>query len=288
MNKHRAPSQPVPSLPTPEVSARVAIAAAGLSGNRFVGHALKACGSAIELVAAVWDEDPTLELDAETAHRLRTLGRPALVAAVLDVTAHLGLTVLTPHDECWPHHLDVLGAAAPVVLWVGGDPLILLEPPIAITGDTHPDPELRHEVIDLTTRIADDGWTIATTGRPGVDQLAGRAATVMDGELITVTTTARRSRRANEVVISENPPQLPVVLGSSLRTPILLAGIAGKILIAGGTPGSGAMRTGIAGHALARPLGVFPHGVGRAGEVGLHEQFGTPVVGTLAEVERLI
>ncbi len=283
MSKHL-----VPSLPTPEVCARVAIAAAGLSGNRSIGHALKACGSAIELVAGAWDEDPTLELDPETAHRLRTLGRPALVAAVLDVTAHLGLTVLTPHDECWPRLLDSLGAAAPVVLWVGGDQVILLEPPIAITGDTHPDRELQHEVIDLTTRIADDGWTIATTGRPGVDQLAGRAATVMGGELITVTTTARRSRRAGEVVVSENPPQLPVVLGSSLRTPILLAAIAGKILIGGGAPGTGAMRTGIAGHALGRPLGVLPHGVGRAGEGGLQERFGAPVVGSLAEVERLI
>ncbi len=283
MSKHL-----VPSLPTPEVCARVAIAAAGLSGNRSIGHALKACGSAIELVAAAWDEDPTLELDAETAHRLRTLGRPSLVAAVLDVTAQLGLTVLTPQDECWPHHLDSLGAAAPVVLWAGGDPLILLVPPIAITGDTHPARELVHEVIDLTTLIAADRWTIATTGRPGVDQLAGRAATLVDGDLITVTTTARRSRRANEVVISENPPQLPVVLGSSMRTPILLAGIAGKILIGGGAPGTGAMRTGIAGHALGRPLGVLTSGVGHASDGGIHERFGAPVVGTLAELERLI
>lgn len=283
MSKHR-----LSTLPTAEVCARVAIAAAGLSGHRTIGNAITARGSAVDLIADCYDRNPLLELDDTLAHRLRTLGRPGVVASILDVTTQLGMQVLTPDHDMWPHQLDGLRAAAPVALWLAGDPLLLEEPPIVVTGNTNPNPTLRYDVVDLSTRIADDGWTVATTSRPGVDQLVHHSTVAMGGDLVTVATTARRNRSELEVVVSENPPLLPVVLASAMRAPILLAAFAGKVLVAGSQPGSGAMRTGIAAHALCRPLGVVGHETGRAGEDPLHQQFGAPVVGTLAEVERLI
>lgn len=275
-------------LPSPEVCARVALACAGLGGNRHIGHAIRTRGSAVDLVAACYDRDPFLDLPPEVVARLRSLGAGHVVASVLEITSKLGMRILTPVDAEWPDQLEVLGTATPVALWAAGNTDALVELPVVVTGDTSPDPWLRHDVIDLTTRIADDGWTIATAARPGIDQIAARSALAMDGDLITVATTARQSQHRGEVVISENPPLLPVVLASALRTPVVLAALGGKVLVAGGQPGSGAMRTGVAAHALARPLGVVGASEGRAGGNRLHQQFGAPVIGSLAEVERLV
>jgi DNA processing protein len=276
----------VTTLPTAEVCARVAIAAAGLSGNRHIGHAIHRRGTATDLVADCYDHRS--DLSPELVHRLRRLGAPGIVSRILTLTTHMGTRILTPADDLWPQQLNALGAAAPACLWVAGDPLLLEEPPVVVTGTTAPDPWLRHDVVDLVTRIADDGWTVATAARPGVDHLTHKATLAMSGRLITVATTARASRHELEVVVSENPPMLPVILASALRTPILLAALGGKVLVAGGVPGSGAHRTGVAAHALARPLGVVGEGSGRAGATGLRVALGARLVGTLAEVERLV
>jgi DNA processing protein len=276
----------VTTLPTAEVCARVAIAAAGLGGNRHVGRAIQRRGTATDLVADIYDARS--DLDPETGHRLRRLGAPGVVATILSLTNSLGMRILTPLDGLWPEQLNALGTAAPACLWVAGDPLLLEELPVVVTGTTAPDPWLRHDVLDLTTRIADDGWAIATAARPGVDDLAHRATLAMGGQLITVATTARASRHELEVVVSENPPMLPVILASALRTPILLAALGGKVLVAGGVTGSGAHRTGVAAHALARPLGVVGARDRRAGATGLHAEFGARLVDSLAEVERLV
>ncbi|GAA2073913.1 hypothetical protein GCM10009840_04150 [Pseudolysinimonas kribbensis] len=275
-------------LPSPEVCARVALATAGLGGNRHIGAAIRDRGSAVDLVAAAYDNDPFLELPADISTRLRALGGGHTVAAVLEITIQRGYRILTPgHDE-WPAQVEVLGTAAPVALWASGSGAALHDLPVVVTGSTCPDPWLRHDVIDLTTRIAGDGWTVATAARPGVDNLAHQSTLAMDAPLVTVATTAREGHARGEVVISENPPLLPVVLASALRTPVILAALAGKVLVAGGEAGSGAMRTGIAAHALARPLGVVGGSEGRAGGNRLQEQFGAPLIQTLAEVERLV
>ena len=276
----------VTTLPTAEVCARVAIAAAGLGGNRHVGRAIQRRGTATDLVADIYDDRS--DLDPELAHRLHRLGSPDVVTRILSLSAHLGMRILTPADDLWPEQMNALGTAAPACLWVAGDSLLLEELPIVVTGATAPDPWLRHDVLDLTTRIADDGWTVATAARQGVDHLAHRATLAMGGQLVTVATTARKSRHEHEVVISENPPMLPVILASALRTPILLAALGGKVLVAGGVTGSGAHRTGVAAHALARPLGVVGARDGRAGATGLHAEFGARLVDSLADVERLV
>lgn len=274
-------------LPDPEVCARIAVAAAGLGGNRHIGRAIMRRG-AVDLVAAVYDQDPCLDLDPALAAKLRTLGSGRVVAQILETTSRLGMTVLTPEHELWPRQVDALGSGAPIALWASGAVEILLEPPIVVTGETDPDPWLRHDVVELTTRIADDGWTVATAARPGVDHYAHRSVTAMNGDLITVAGTARQAQHASEVVISENPPNVPVVIASALRTPVVLAALGGKVLVAGGQPGSGAMRTGVAAHALARPLGVVGDDPERAGGNRLHDAFGAPRVGSLREVERLV
>lgn len=282
MHKHQH------ELPSAEVCARIAIAAAALGGNRHIGKLIQHSGTAVDVVAAAYDDDPYRDLPLEVAQRLRTLGRPAVVAAVLNATAQMGLQLLMPGDPAWPSQLDALGSAAPVLLWARGDATLLADLPIALTGTARPDPWLREEVLNLATRIADDGWTLATTRRPGVDLLTRDAALAMHGRLISLAPTATTAHDEGEVVVSENPPLLPVVLGSALRVPILLAALGGKVLVAGAEHGSAALRTGIAAHALARPLGVIDESEAPMGRNRLRDDFGAPVVQTLTQVERLV
>jgi DNA processing protein len=282
MHKHQR------ELPSAEVCARIAIAAAGLSGNRHIGKLIAHYGTAVDVVAIAYDNDPYRDLPLEVAQRLRTLGRPAVVAAVLNATAQMGLQLLMPGDLGWPAQLDALGSAAPALLWVSGDSMLLADLPIALTGTARPDPWLREEVLNLATRIADDGWTLATTRRPGIDLLVRDAALAMHGGLVSLAPTATTAPDEGEVVVSENPPLLPVVVGSALRVPILLAALGGKVLVAGAQHGSAALRTGIAAHALSRPLGVIPDPGNSDRRDRLQDDFGAPVVQTLAEVERLV
>ncbi|TPW78406.1 DNA-processing protein DprA [Schumannella sp. 10F1B-5-1] len=265
-------------LSTPDTTARVALACAGLSGNRHLGRTLQNT-PAEEVVAACMDGTNHGLPDA-VAFRVRTLVNPALVAAVLTSTARDGLTLLTPADPRWPQSLQRLGAAAPVVLWVAGDPDLLREEPVVITGGTRPDAQLRHQVIEVTTATAQSGRLVAAAARHGVDDLVGRATLALEGRLLTVATTPRLlDPGPGQVVVSENPPYLPAVMASQVRTPVLLAALAEKVLVADARPGTGAYRTAVAAHALERPLGVLgdpAHGVrGKR-------------VSTLVEVERLV
>jgi predicted Rossmann fold nucleotide-binding protein DprA/Smf involved in DNA uptake len=282
MHKHQR------ELPSAEVCARIAIAAAGLGGNRHIGKLIQHYDTAVDVVAIAYDNDPYRDLPLEVAQRLRTLGRPAVVAAVLNATTQMDLQLLIPGDLGWPTPRDALGSAAPVLLWASGDAMLLADLPIALTGTARPDPWLRERVLDLATRIADDGWTLATTRRPGIDQLTRDAALAMNGHLVSLAPTATTARDEGEVVVSENPPMLPVVLGTALRVPILLAALGGKVLVAGAEHGSGALRTGIAAHALARPLGVIDESEVPARPDRLRDDFGAPVVQTLTQVERLV
>ncbi|TPW78041.1 DNA-processing protein DprA [Schumannella soli] len=265
-------------LPEPDTSARVALACAGLSGNRHIGHALKAA-PADEVIGRCLDGTDT-GLPDEVAFRVRTLVNPGLVASVLTSTAHDGLTLLTPVDARYPAGLGRLGAAAPLILWVAGDAGLLGEEPVVITGGTRPDAQLRHEIVETATKTAQSGRTVAAAARRGVDELAAESIRAVEGRLVSVATTLRQLEpRPGEVVVSENPPYLPAVIAAQVRTPVLLAAIAEKVIVADARPGTSAYRTAVAAHALDRPLGVLgnpEHGV-RGDRVS-----------TLVDVERLV
>lgn len=274
-------------LPSAETCARIALCCAGLSGNPHVGRAIRTTGTALDLITAIWDHRPTT-LSPNLTDRIRILGHPAAVAAAIDTARQLDLRLIGPDCSHWPARLHQLGAGAPLLLWISGNPALLNDPPVVVTGATRPDVEVRAAVIDLTTRIADDGWTLAASTRPGVDQLTRDAARAMNGRLVTVAGTARLSDDPDEVVVSENPPLVPVLLGSAVRTPILLAVLGAKVVVGSPWAGTGAGRTCLAAHVLGRPLGRLQReGRDAAGGVDYGHRYGAPVVRSVQDVERL-
>jgi predicted Rossmann fold nucleotide-binding protein DprA/Smf involved in DNA uptake len=66
---------------------------------------------------------------------------------------------------------------------------------------------------------------------------------------------------------------------------MLLAVLAGKVVVVEALDGSGALRTGVVAHAFDRPLGVVASDAG--GTRRLIHEYEADVVDTLASVERL-
>jgi predicted Rossmann fold nucleotide-binding protein DprA/Smf involved in DNA uptake len=287
MNNH-TPRHPkhLHELPGQELAARVALACAGLNGHRSIGHAVHKIGSAARVVADTHDHGTLLP--ENLADRIRRLGTGALVAQVFELTRLHGMTLLTPDDDLWPAQLSGLGHAEPCILWAAGNPWLLLERPLAITGNIRPTAQAQHDTLELASKVADAGWTVASINRPGVDQLALLAAGAMGGRTIAVSNEARAvdpTRAERSVVVSENPMGLPAKLGSALRAHLLLAVLASKVVVVEALEGSGALRTGVVAHAFDRPLGVTASDAG--GTRRLIEEYGAEQVGTLASVERL-
>lgn len=272
-------------LPGSELTARIALAAAGLSGNRHIGETIHRIGSAALVVAHVHDKISD-GLPDEITDRVRLCATPEVVAHALEHTRINRMGILTPDDREWPAQLSALGNAEPLLLWLAGDTGNLSELPVAMTGTTRPTNQGREDVVELATRLADAQWVIAATSRPGIDQLALLSAEAVGGRSIVVVPTARLPRSTgHELAVSENPPGAPIMIGGAMRTHALLAALAGKIIVTEAQAGSGAMRTGIAGHALGRPVGVTEDAA--SGSRRLRREYGAPLVRTLAEVERL-
>ena len=269
-------------LPHDEIAARVALACAGLNGHRTVGEAIRHIGSARGVIT-------------QARHHLGPLPEPiairirqtpaALILATLELTRHHRMRLLTPDTEAWPVQLNELGCAAPTVLWVAGDLTNLAEAPIAITGTSRPTSEDRHLTVELATRLAGEGWTIAATGRAGVDQLVTNAAVAMGGRAMTVSNQARPAHPdSGRVILSENPPGIPLTLAAALRAHMLLGVLGRKTVVIDAEAESGAERTGIVAHALGRPLGSFGD---RAGSKRLILQFAATQVHDAIQVNRL-
>jgi predicted Rossmann fold nucleotide-binding protein DprA/Smf involved in DNA uptake len=273
-------------LPGQELAALIALACAGLNGHRTIGDAMAKTRSAAKVVADAHDHGTLLP--DNLADGIRRLGTGAVVAKVFEITRLQRMTLLTPDDDLWPIQLSGLGHAEPCILWAAGNPWLLLERPVAITGNIRPTAAAQHDTIELASKVADAGWSVAAINRPGVDQLALLAAGAMDGRTITVANQAHladRTRPERSLVISENPMGLPTKLGSALRAHMLLAVLADKVVIVEALDGSGALRTGVVAHAFDRPLGVTDSDAG--GTRRLINEYGADVVDSLAAVERL-
>jgi predicted Rossmann fold nucleotide-binding protein DprA/Smf involved in DNA uptake len=273
------------SLPDSELTARIALACAGLSGNRHIGKAVQSARGAHTLVAGIHDGNDA-GLPEEVLQRVREFATPASVVVALEATQRREMRILTPTDRDWPAQVAVLRNAAPLLLWCSGRVENLHDLPVAITGAARPSEVGRRATVDVTLGLADKQWTIAATCRPGIDELAMNTMALTRGRAIAVASVAVKvTDKSRALVVSENPPAVPVILGSALRSHALLAAIADKVLITEAQSGSGALRTGIAAHALGRPLGVLDETA--PGSEQLRVRYGASVVRNADDVERL-
>jgi len=245
-----------------DTAARVALACAGVSGEVSVHVGIQTLGSAAALVAAVHDDqDAAAPLSPQVRRRIRSLATGNRVARELRETAHRGLAIVTPRCDLWPTQLDGLRGLAPQLLWVQGDPRILQEPSVAITGTATPTNFGIHMGIELATGLAGRGWVVAAGSGSGVEQIALRSADAMRGRSIVVAAASLdkvRSSSTMGVAVSELPPTGQLTLRAQRRSKHLLAALASKTIVVEAPLSSSSLRTAEAAHAMDRPVGVVP------------------------------
>ncbi|MBX3100757.1 MAG: DNA-processing protein DprA [Salinibacterium sp.] len=277
-----------------DTAARVALACAGVSGEPSVHVGIHALGGAAQFVAAVHaGNDQALALSNLVRQRIRAFAIGSRVARVLEGTAAHGFGILTPECELWPTQLESLRGIAPTVLWVDGDPGILLNPSVALTGTASPTGYGIHMGIELSTGLAQRGWVIAAGAGSGIDQLALRGADAMRGRGITVAAASLdkpRNRVTKGVAVSELPPGGQLTVRAQRRAKYLLAALTVKTIVVEAGLSSGALRTAEAAHAMDRPVGVVPGPITSPFSAGCHrlaQQHYVSLVTSIKDADRL-
>ena len=277
-----------------DTAARVALACAGVSGDPSVNVGIQTFGGASAFVAAVHDgQDGPAALSNLVRQRIRAFATAHRVSRALEETTRHGFGILTPESELWPTQLGALRGLAPQLLWVAGDPGILLHPAVAITGTASPTGYGIHMGIELATGLAGRGWVIAAGAGSGIDQVALRSADAMRGRAITVAAASLdkvRTTAAKGVAVSELPPSGQLTVRAQRRAKYLLAALTVKTIVVEAGLSSGALRTAEAAHAMDRPVGVVPGPTTSPFSAGCHwlaQQHHVSLVTSIKDADRL-
>ena len=295
-NTNSPPTALTSCLHDNDTIARIALACAGVSGDPTVAIAIHTFGGALPFVAAVHDgTDAAAALSVSTRQRIRQFATVTNVLPVLTAMITHRLTVITPLNVEWPHQVEGLRRAAPLILWARGEVAVLGSPSIAVTGAAVPTEFGTHMTLELATGLADRGWVIAAGESAGVESIALDAARAMGGTTITATSvgldqTTPRKRRLAGVEVSEVPPTSGVTVRGQHRTAHLLAALTAKVIVVEAGEAGSAVRTGEAAHAMGHPVGVVPtttHGTRVGGCTRLTKLDDVAVISTITEADQL-
>jgi len=295
-NTNSPPTALTSCLHDNDTIARIALACAGVSGDPTVAVAIQTLGGALPFVAAVHDgRDAAAALSISTRQRIRQFATVVNVVPVLAAMVTNRLTVITPLNADWPHQVECLRRAAPLILWTRGDVDVLGTPSIAVTGQASPTEFGTHMALELATGLADRKWVIAAGGNTGVEALALVAASAMGGRTITATSvgldqTASREHLVSGVEVSEVPPTCEVTVRGQHRAAHLLAALAAKVIVVEAGESGSAVRTGEAAHAMGRPVGMVPvtaSGAGAGGCGRLARLDDVALISSITDADRL-
>ena len=227
------------------------------------------------------------EVAGETSAR-RTVDR---AAADLDAARAVGVRLLTPEHEQWPHWPFVAFTVAaqdelapPVALWVRGPGALggLCEQSVAVVGARAATSYGAHVAGEIAGGVADRGFTVVSGAAIGIDGAAHRAALAVDGP--TVAVLACGPDRAYPVahtellarigerwlVVSEYPPGAVPARHRFLVRNRLIAGLACGTVVVEAALRSGAQRTAADARLLGRPVMAVPGPVTSGRSAGCH------------------
>jgi len=203
----------------------------------------------------------------------------------LRVLDRLGGTFLVPGDPGWPPGVDDLATAAPLALWVRGEPDLaaLARRSVAVVGARACTDYGRFVTADVATGLVGRGFTVVSGGAYGVDAAAHRGALAADGRTVAfLAGGVDRLYPAGNVdllhavtaaggsVVSEVPPgSVPSRVRFLLRNR-LIAAFASATVVVEAAWRSGSLSTAARAAELSRPVGVVPGPVTSAASSGCH------------------
>lgn len=205
-----------------------------------------------------------------------------VATSLLRPWSEAGGSVIAAGDERWPVGLNILGDAAPLMLWVRGRLPTAAASMVAVVGARDCSDYGGRISGELATRITGTGRTVVSGGALGIDVAAHRAALKARGRTIVVAAggagriypQANRDafvRAANEgAVVWEFPPGSNLVPAGFLHRNRLIAAIAGTTVLVEAAERSGALNTGRAAADLGRLVLGVPGPIDSRRSAGVH------------------
>jgi len=249
--------------------ARVAWSTIVHPGNEAVGRLIEERG-AVGALDAVLDNvarADSLRPSISTADAKRALTRS--VTEILHRSEVAGYQIISPAHPMWPHQVDAMGDAAPLLLWTLGDVGLLNSSMVVVSGTRSISARGLHTALDLASGVADQGHTIVAGGEPGIETVAHRAAIAMTGRTVALVATGLdRINTAGVVgrvarigaVISEVPPGVRVRSRSVRRRNEVLGALGHRTLIVEAGLGSESLIVASSAAQLGRCVGAVPSG----------------------------
>lgn len=194
--------------------------------------------------------------------------RPELVAAALDWAQAEDAHLLARPDPRYPARLGEL-VDAPLVLYVRGDPRVLIDPQLAIVGSRNPTPGARETTLEFARYLAACGLTITSGLAVGIDAAAhlgaleaGHTLAVMGTGPDRVYPAAHRdlARRiaAHGALVTEFPPGTGPKSEHFPRRNRLIAALGLGTLVVEAAPQSGSLITARLAAELGREVFAIP------------------------------
>lgn len=187
---------------------------------------------------------------------------------------------ITRISDRYPDRLrSCLGADAPGVLWLKGDPEILERPGIGLVGSRDLRPENAEFATAAGKQIARQGYALISGNARGADRTAQEAALEQGGLVISVVADAleRHPLRKNVLYISEEGYDLPFTPQRALRRNRIIHSLGQKTFVAQCTLGKGGTWDGTCRNLQKNwsPVFCFRDGSSASGEL---EQLGACLV----------
>ncbi len=224
----------------------------------------------------------------------------------LDVIRRLGGRVLLRGDPHWPGRVEDLGDAAPLCLWVLGDPAVVADggSDVAIVGARSCTDYGLQVTADLAAGVAERGVTVVSGGAFGIDARAHRATLAVDGTTVAVMAGGldrlypvdnrdllELVRSSGGAIVSEAPPGTSPMRQRFLARNRLIAALARATVVTEAAWRSGALSTARHASELMRPVGAVPGPVTSMASAGCHRLLrdgAATCVTDVAEVMELI
>jgi DNA processing protein len=281
--------------------ARVAWASITDPGDCEVGLLIEQRGAVAALEAAL---NPDIEaVEGVNLGRIRAGMGPRTtvkVAQSLRGSAEHDWSIITPLSKEWPAQCNVLGAAAPICLWVSGNRALLGHATLTFVGSSSPTRTGLARTRDLAAELSAQGWVIVGCGTPGVDACALQTGIALHREAIAVIPCGvdQLPSAADEAIladvevsgalVSEFPPgTVPTAARRAARN-TLVAALGAKTVVVEADVDSDATVIGEESRRLGRAVGIVPTvGDETSGCRQLRSWFGGRIVRTVTDINRL-
>ena len=142
-------------------------------------------GSAEAVFHASLTELESTGIQAISAQSIATGKSAEMAREEIARAAAAGVTVLSCEDVCYPSRLKEI-YDPPLVLYVRGNPEVLLQPGIAMVGTRHPTPYGSGMAERLACDLASQGLVIISGMARGVDTASHRGAITAKGKTVAV------------------------------------------------------------------------------------------------------